>query len=571
MNETTPDPASLSWLLRQGLSRRSFLRGSAAALAASGVSGVLLEACGSTTANGSGGGTPKKGGHITEGWVSDIKTFNSMLSQDVYSNLCIGLINDGLLTVDAKGNLMPLLATAVPSGGADGNTYTFTLHKGVKWTDGTPLTSDDVLFTYNLIFAPQYAAVASPRRGAFTQYVESISAPDPQTFVIKTKQTYAPLLVNFATFGIMPKHVLQSVAPAAINTMSYNSAPTVTNGMFKFVSWEQGAQVVLARNESYYGGPPLLDKWVYKVEASQDTIGDQLKTGEIDVGGGVDPAQVASLKSVQGLNMINFVIPAFGYVALQLDPTKPAGKLLQDEKLRQALFFAINRPGLIKSVEYGFATEANSVEPPTVFGYNPNTKPTYPYDTKKSNQLLDQLGWVKGSDGIRSKNGVRLAFTMIGTAGSATTTNSIQVIQENFKAVGCQLTPQAVQFPQLVTALTDTHDFDMILLGFNFANDPDQSQLFASSGTGVGGFNGMDFKNAKVDSLLSQGVSTLNKTKRKEIYFQYQDAMAQELPIYVLYFQQLIFGVNQRVQGMDLNTFQHYTRPWMNKVWVSGS
>ncbi|MFZ0217841.1 MAG: ABC transporter substrate-binding protein, partial [Candidatus Dormiibacterota bacterium] len=212
---------------------------------------------------------------------------------------------------------------------------------------------------------------------------------------------------------------------------------------------------------------------------------------------------------------------------------------------------------------------ANSVEPPTVFGYNPNTKPAYSYNPAKANQMLDAAGWVKGADGIRAKNGVRLAFTMIGSAGSATTTNTSQVIQQNWKAVGCQMTPQAIQFTQLVTALTDTHNFDMVLLGFNFNNDPDQSQIFASSGTGVGGFNGMDFKNAQVDSLLAQGASTLDKAKRKQIYDQYQDVMAQQLPIYVLYFQQQAYGIAQRVQGMELNTFQHYTRPWMNKVWVS--
>ncbi|MFZ0216601.1 MAG: ABC transporter substrate-binding protein, partial [Candidatus Dormiibacterota bacterium] len=436
MTESSEELSIVADLMRRALSRRGFLRGAAGVVAAGGASGALLEACGGATSTGgsSSSGTPKKGGHLTEGWSSDIKTFNSMLSQDVYSNLCIGMMNDALLGVDAKGNLTPLLATAVPSGGSDGNTYTFKLHSGVKWSDGTALTSDDVLFTYNLIFAPEYSVVASPRRGQFTQYVASISAPDPLTFVIKTKTTYAPLLTNFATLSIMPKHVLASVAPAAINTTSYNSAPTVTNGMFKFVKWDQGADVVLERNENYFRGAPLLQQWVYKALPSQDAIGDQLKTGEIDVGGNVDPAQVASLKAVQGLTIDEFVIPAFGYVALQLDPTKPAGKILQDEQVRQALFYAIDRAGIVKSVLYGLGTLANSVEPPTVFGYNPNTKPAYSYNPAKANQMLDAAGWVKGPDGIRVKGGVRLAFTMIGSAGSATTTNTSQVIQQNWKA-----------------------------------------------------------------------------------------------------------------------------------------
>ncbi|MGH7922687.1 MAG: ABC transporter substrate-binding protein, partial [Candidatus Dormibacteraceae bacterium] len=308
MTESGPDSSVVAALLRQGLSRRGFLWGTAAVLAAGGASSVLLDACGSNPSSGgsASNGKPVKGGHVTEGWNTDIKTFNSMLTQDVYSNLVITLTNDGLLSVNGKGELIPMLATAVPGGGSDGNTYTFKLRSGVKWTDGTPLTSDDVLFTYNLIFAPQYAAVASPRRGDFTLHVDSISAPDPQTFVIHTKTPYAPMLVNHGTYGIMPKHVLGSIAPASINTMSYNSAPTVTNGMFKFVSWQQGAQVVLARNDNYWNGAPYLAKYVYKVLPSQIAIGNSLKTGEVDIGAQLDPSQISSLQNVQGLTIDDF-------------------------------------------------------------------------------------------------------------------------------------------------------------------------------------------------------------------------------------------------------------------------
>ncbi|MFZ0216604.1 MAG: ABC transporter substrate-binding protein [Candidatus Dormiibacterota bacterium] len=570
MTESSEDLSLVVELMRRGLSRRGFLRGAAAVVAAGGTSSVLLEACGGTSpSTSSSGGAPKRGGHITEGWNTDIKTFNSILTQDVYSNLVINLVSDGLLSVDGKGNLIPSIASAVPGGGSDGNTYTFKLRSDVKWTDGMPVTSDDVLFTYNLIFAPEYAAVASPRRGDFTKHVDSISAPDPQTFVIKTKAPYAPLLVNHGTYGIMPKHVLSSVSPVAINTMSYNSAPTVTNGMFKFVSWQQGAQVVLARNDGYYRGAPLLDKYVYKVLPSQVAIGNALKTGEIDVGSQLDPSQISSLQTVQGLTIDDFVTPSFQFLAYNLDPAKPAGKILQDQAVRQALYYAINRPAIVKSVLYDQGSVANSVEPPTVFAYNPNTTPAYDYSPSKANQLLDKAGWVKGSNGVRAKDGVQLAFTMQAESGNLTLTNVMQVIQQNWKAVGCNMTPTTIQFPQLVTNLTDTRDFDIILVGFNFVNDPDQAQLFSSSGTAVGGFNGMDFKNGQVDNLLAEGAATLDKAKRKQIYDQYQNLMAQLAPVVLLYFSKQAYGHISRVQGTQLNTFQQYTRPWMNKVSVT--
>ena len=416
-----------------GISRRDFLRGTAAAaLAVGGASSVLLE----PTLASAAALAPRKGGSVIEGWSTDIKTFNSILSQDVYSNMMINLVNDPLLFVNSKGLLEPGLATSVPTGGSDGNTYTFKLHSGVKWSDGTPLTSDDVLFTYNLIFAPEYSAVASPRRGDFTLHVDSISAPDPQTFVIHTKSTYAPLLYSHGAYPIMPKHVLGSIPAAQINTMSYNSAPTVTNGQFKFVSWQQGAQSTLARNENYWRGAPYLDNYVFKVLPSAVAIGNALKTGEVNVGAQLDPSSLSSLETVQGLNIANFVTPSFEFLALNQNPQKPAGAILQDVKVRQALYYAINRPAMIKSILFGEGSNATGVEPPTSWAYDPNAKPQYAYNPAKANQILDAAGWTKGSDGMRSKNGTPLAFTLHYPSGVLTLTNISQVVQQNWKAIG---------------------------------------------------------------------------------------------------------------------------------------
>lgn len=553
---------------RGGISRRDFLRGTAAAaLAAGGASAALLEPSVASAA----AVAPKKGGHVIEGWSTDIKTFNSILSSDVYSNLMINMVNDGLLYVDGKGNLKPSLATAVPTGGSDGNTYTFKLRSGVKWSDGTPLTSDDVLFTYNLIFAPEYSAVASPRRGDFTAHVESISAPDPQTFVIKTKSTYAPLLYSHGGYSIMPKHVLGSIPAAQVNTMSYNSAPTVTNGMFKFVSWQKGAQVTLARNENYWRGAPYLDNYVFKVYSSAVAIGNALKTGEINVGAQLDASQIASLKTQAGLKVLNFVTPGFEYLALNLNPEKPAGKILQDVNVRKALYYGINRPAMIKSVLFGQGTNATGVEPPTSWAYDANATPQYKYNPAKANKMLDDAGWTKGADGIRTKNGTRMAFKLEASAGNLTLSNIMQVVQQNWKAIGVEATPTEVQFTQLVTELTASRNFDIILIGFSLGADPDQSQLFSSEGLAVGGFNGMDFNDPTVNRLDEEGTATLNRQKRIQIYKQYQDRMNEQLPILLLYFTKGAYGVLNNVHGMQLNTFQQYVRPWMNKVWVGNN
>lgn len=555
--------------------RRQFLQWAGGITASAGLmggAGAFLEACGGGSQSAqpsASAGTPKKGGHVVEGWSNEIKTFNSVLSSDVYSNLVIGLCFDALLNVTAGGDLIPGLAQAVPTVASDQNTYVFKLKPNIKWSDGTPLTSDDVLFTYNLIFSPQYEAVNSPRRGDFSQYVASISAPDPGTFIIKTKKPYGPLLASQALYGIMPKHVLGNLPAAAINTADFNTAPSVASGAFKFSRWDRGAQVVLDRNPTYYAGPAHLDTYIYKVVPNTVAVANQLKTGEIDVGQ-VDSSQVSAMQSAQGVTIKGFNTPSFAFYAYQLDPSKPAGQIFQDVTVRQAMFYALDRPSIVNSVVYGQGKVANSVEPPTSWAWNPNTKPTYDYNPDKANKMLERAGWVKGADGIRAKGGKKLQFTIQGIAGSLTATNLMQVMQQNWKAVGVDLTPKSVQFSQLVTVLNFTHDFELITLGFNFNTDPDQSPLFSSAGTGPGGFNGFQFKNAEADRLQSEAVNAIDRNTRKPLYYKYQDLMAQQVPAPVLYFQKFNWGLSQRVKGYGLGPFNQYgTRPWMKDVWVT--
>lgn len=554
-------------------SRRDFLKGAGglgASLALLGSGGVLLEACGSGGSGGSSSsGTPRKGGHVTEGWAFDIKTFNSTLSQDVYSNLVLGLCFDALLTSDAKGNLLPAIAQSVPQAASDGATYTFKLRKDVKWSDGKQLTSDDVLFTYNLMFAPEYTEVNSPRRGDLTQHLASITAPDPYTIVFKTKGVFAPFLTTHGQYGILPKHILGSLPAAAINSADFNSAPTVVNGVFKFVRWDKGAQVLFERNDGYYRGASRLDRFVYKVLSNTTAVANQLKTGEIDMGN-IDPSQWDSMHNVEGVNLISYGQPAFQFYAYQLDPAKPASALFSEKAVRQALYYALDRPSMIKTIYFNTEILANSPEPPTSWAYDPNVKPTYNYDPNKANSLLDQAGWQKGSDGIRSKNGHRLAFT-ITTANSVNAWQSlIQVMQQQWKAVGADVSTKLVTFPALVNVITTTRDFDIFLVGFNWGQDPDQAQLFSSAGTAVGGFNGFDFKNPDVDKALADATTTVDHTKRKQLYATYQNLMADLVPAPILFFNKALYGLNQRVKGYGLGTFNQYAqRPWMKDVWVS--
>src|SRR6266851_118214 len=407
-------------------SRRDFLKrtGGVAAYMAFAAGGLsFLEACGGGTT--STNLTPKKGGHVIEGNFSDIRTLNSMLSSDTASNQVIGLMFDGLLNYAKSGDLVSQLAKSLPTTSSDGLTYKFTLRDNLKFSDGQPLTADDVVFTYQLAYDPKYKDVASPRRGDLSKYIASVTAPDPKTVVITTTTVFAPFLANHALYGILPKHVLGSMDAKAINTADFNTAPSVTNGAFKFVKWDKGQQVTLARNDNYWNGPAYLDSYVYNVLPDSVAVNNQ----------------------------------------------------------RESM---------------------------------------------------------------------------------------LTVRQQSWKDIGVDATPSLIQFPQLVSQIVSIRTFDIFLVGFNWGADPDVSPLYHSRNTAPGGFNGADFKNDSADQLLDQALGTVDKAKRKSLYFQFQDLMSDLEPSPVILFNTGIYAVNKRVQGTDFGPFNQFAqRPWNSKVWVT--
>jgi peptide/nickel transport system substrate-binding protein len=551
-------------------SRRDFLKrtGGAAAYMAFLAGGLeFLEACGGGSTQTS--QTPKKGGHVIEGNFSDIRTLNSMLSSDTASNQVIGLMFDGLLNYKKNGDLVPALASDLPKTSSDGLTYTFKLRDNLKFSDGHPLTADDVVFTYQLAYDPKYKAVSSPRRGDLSKYIASVTAQDPKTVVIQTTQVFAPFLANHALYGILPKHVLGDLDPKAVNTADFNTAPSVTNGAFKFVKWEKGQQVTLARNDNYWNGPAYLDSYVYKVLPDSVAVTNQLKTGEIDIGP-VDPGQFDAIKTATNVVTSEFPVPTFTFYAYNLDPAKLGGQLFGDKAVRQALLYALNRQQIVTAIFFGHGSVANSVEPPTSWAYKDKPQVLYSFDKAKAESLLDGAGWAKGADGIRAKGGQKLKFEMITNAGNKQRESMLTVMQQSWKDIGVDATPKLIQFPQLVSQIVSIRTFDVFLVGFNWGADPDVSPLYHSRNAAPGGFNGADFKNDQADTLLDQALNTLDRSKRKDLYGQFQDLMSDQEPSPVILFNSGIYGVNTRVQGTDFGPFNQFAqRPWNAKVWVT--
>jgi peptide/nickel transport system substrate-binding protein len=573
------DGTRLMGVLLDDWSRRKFLKTFGSAVAATSLFGGMvefLEACASgaktTVSN-----NPVKGGHLTEAVPSDPVTLNGIIDNGL-SSLCFQNMFDALLGGDAKGIPYPLMTKSMPTLSSDNLTYTFNLRNDMKWTDGLPVTSDDVVFTYKLAYDPDYKAVRSPYRGQLSKVLQSATAPDPYTVVMKLSSVSASFLANFAMrLPILPKHTLGSLAPAQINNAPFNDAPQPSFGPFKFGEWKKGDHVTLTRNDACYRGAPYLDTWVWKTVPDTNNYLNSLKTGGVDVGRFFSWGLLNDIQSSGNLET-DIIANASGTRWLfNEDPSKPGGNIFSDKAVRQALGHAVDRKGMVAAVYFGKgAIPAISDLPPISWAFNPDAKPQYDFDLKKAGQLLDDAGWKVGPSGVREKNGVQMKFDILAPVESPEWTGTAQIIQQSLKQINVNATAQIIPFNNLLSRVSTTRDFSTsIYRSFTQFPDPDPSQMYHSTNTAVGGLNGGAYKNPQADALMDQANATLDQNKRKQLYFQLQNVLNEDVPSIPVNVWNSLWVRNKRVQNFSVAS--GYLGPWtfgivrshINKVWVS--
>ncbi|HET8627769.1 MAG TPA: ABC transporter substrate-binding protein [Thermomicrobiales bacterium] len=497
----------------------------------------------------------KQGGHLTEVSFADAKTLNPMLSTDSASGTLIAMMFNPLVDVNPDtGNPFPDLATDVPTqqnGGisADGLTYTFKLRPDVKWSDGTPFTSKDVVFTYTALANKD---LGSPRTSDVTERIASVTAQDDATVVFKLKKIVAPFLTD-NMYRIVPEHILGSVPIAQVKSHGFSTGDpklTIGTGPFMFKEWVKDDHTTLVKNPNYFRGAPALDQYIYKIVKDANVATAQLKTGEADYSS-IAASQFQEMSAQANVQALAYDTYGFTFYSYQLDPAKTT--IFQDKAVRQALAYALDRDSMVKAIEFGLAKVAVGTEPVLSWAYAPDQiTDKYPYDLNKANQLLDQAGWAKGSDGIRAKDGKKLSFTLWTNAGNTAREQYITVMQQMWKAIGVDASPKTEEWNAYLTRITETHDFEIFLVGFGWGVDPDQSTMWKTEDY-KGGFNMNKYSNPQVDQLCDEGLATLDQAKRKQIYVQMQNLIMDDLPNFILDFPQSTVGVNKRVHNLNPN------------------
>lgn len=523
---------------------------------------TLLAGC-----SGKGDNKPDKTGNAASGAMArtvvihnqqEPETLNGAISSMMATVDAITPIMSALVTVNDKMEYIPDLAETVPTLEnkgvrimGKGMSVTYKLKKAT-WHDGKPVTSADVAFTWQVYMSP---SVKVTSRDGYDK-ISSIDTPDAQTVVVHFKEIYAPYLGLFG--GIFPRHLLDAdlkkedrPGDSHFNQSAWNRAP-VGSGAFKFKEWVPGDHITYEANPAYYRGKPKVDTIVFKIIPDENNAYTQLQAGAIDIYQSAALTQYDQLKKMSGV--VIHETPSLSYEHLDFNLQNP---ILADIKVRRALTMAINREEISAKIYKGLYKAAYSDQSPlnTTF-YEPGVEKLSSFDPEGAKKLLDEAGWVVGSDGFRSKDGKPLKLTIVSTSGRKPRELTEQVIKSYLKAVGVNLEINNVPGPKLFgrpDGLLYSGQYDLGLYAWVSNIDPNNIFLWNSKQHPPAGQNYTRYSNPEIDKLTEAGNATVNTAERAKIYKRIQMLLAEDAPMMPLLVWTTLNVVNQRIEGFKPN------------------
>ncbi len=377
-------------------------------------------------------------------WTQEFDTLSPMYTGMWFVTTTYQLWNVWAWHFDGENNPVPVLVTEIPTadnGGIseDGRTITFTLRDDIVWSDGTPVTADDFVFTYEMNVDPANTV------GSTYPYdqIESIDAPDPQTVVVTFAEPFAPWLATL-WHSILPAHVLRPVFDEAgtLDEAEWNLAPTVGVGPYRFEEWESGSFARFVRNENWHGTPPNIDEIFFRFVPDDASQVAALQNGEGDLGTFIAYSDVPTLQDAG----IGIVTQPSGYnegwFLFLGDEQIPGHPAMQDVRVRQAIAMALDRETLNQDLLLGLTQPPETVWDSLPAYVSPDITP-WPYDPAAASALLDEAGWVDSNgDGTRDKDGEELILVH-GTTTREIRQDAQAVAQQQLAEVGIGLELQS--------------------------------------------------------------------------------------------------------------------------------
>jgi peptide/nickel transport system substrate-binding protein len=532
-------------------------------------------------------GEPKPGGRIILGQTADAKTLNPVTVTDVPSDVVTSRLYTSLLSVDPKtGDIGPGLAEKWDLA-ADGKTLTFQLRDGLKFSDGSPITGDDFKFT---VLATLRSKKTNHKnnvdqivgaRDYISGSADDVSGikVDGNTITVTLINAFCPALSQIGGLNVIPKSVFgkyidPSDTSKNLDDAPENTAPTVSSGAFTFKEWVPNDHITLVRNDNYWQKANL-DEWVAKVYPNQDALTAALKVGEVDMAQ-FDPKDVQDLQTVNTLQVFKYL--NLGYTYIAWNQMRGDKKFFQDKSVRQALAYGLNVDQVVDKVLFGEGVKMVAHTPPVSWAYDPSGLNDYKYDPAKAEQLLQQDGWTRGDDGIYQKDGQKLAFSIVTNSGNVVRETFIQVAAEQYKQIGISVEPKTESFEALVDRINTSkdpkygdqggHDFDAVVIGWSLTADPDMYSIWDSNSTHPSENNYIQYKNPDLDKLIEDSRTHCAQADRKADIKAANLILNEEQPYNFGFAQNVLLGVNKKVQNIDPGPFARQGQARPETWWI---
>lgn len=498
--------------------------------------GALALSAAACSPGGSSGGSSGTGNILRVGATAAVDSLNPFVSDSDYSVVMYQYVYPHLTEYDENLEIVPSFAQSWETS-EDGKTWTFHTVPGAKWSDGEPLTADDVAFTANLIL--EYADGPTGILAGWVAHLDNAEAVDENTVVLTYETPVANVLTQMQALHILPEHVWSPMATGdGVELTNFeNSPPMVSGGPFTLDSYKKDQMMLFSSNENWYGKKPNIDGWGLQFFANDDAMVSALKSGQIDMTGlTTPPTAVETLKDAgmvvqtgQGVTIKNLII--------NTNPAKLSHPELLNPDVRKALEYGIDRTEIVEQTYLGMAEPGSTLLTPAT-GFRNEAIPGLPFDIDAANAILDGLGYLPGSDGVRVADGVPMKYEVIfPTDESGSGDRAFQTMQRGWEKIGIQAEQRKMDSDAAWDAITAPDnqylEYDLAMWNWTPPVEPDFI-LSTLTCAALGGNSDSGYCNPEYDALYKAQGTELDETKRRAIIDEMQQVIFDDRP-YIIY------------------------------------
>lgn len=488
---------------------------------------------------------PRRGGTVVTGWTAEPAGVNELIlpslqvNSEVIFRLFRHLVEEQPDFTEHPPTFAPQLAKSW-EWSPDHKVLTFHLREDAVWSDGVPVTAEDVRWTFEAQKNPDVAWDSVDAK----EEIDRVEVVDPHTVRFHFSRVYPAQFLNANEGVILPKHAWSKLPFSEWRrNADWFKKNLVTSGPFTLASWEPNQELVLARNERYYDkSVPYLDRVVMRFISDQASLLPQLLSGDLDFVSQVTPADVPRIESSPRIELRNYWINL--YVGVGWNNEHP---IFSDPEVRRAMTLATDRQTIVDTLLGRFGRMATSPIPSIVWAHDRSIQP-WPYDPEEARRILAAKGWKDtNGDGVLDKDGRAFAFELLTNSGNQLRTDAMVMIQDQLKKVGVRVEPRQIEFNTLASRTTEG-DFDAALIGFSADTSLDLTSSFHSRSI-ADASNYMRYRSAEVDRLIEQAAAQPEMARMKPYLDQIQQILHREQPLTFLWESQRLTAINKRVQN----------------------